>query len=111
MNKKYELVHEVGSTVNVPAEVMRMDKNNGVLVAVGGVSFWLSTEKALELGLIKEVVRKPQVGDVYKTVSGWLREIVAINKIYVWYLVVCPSGRVVPNSGPIELIEDWGELQ
>lgn len=113
MNKKYELVHEVGSTVNVPVEAQLhgIDKVNDVCLEYEDVIFWIGTKKALELGLIKEVVRKPQVGDVYKDSDGFVREIVAVNKVHVWYFVVCPSGRTVPNGGVIEVIEDWGELQ
>ena len=114
MSKKYELIHEVGSTVDVPVVIEMLDRDNDVHINVDGEGLWLSTEQALKLGLIKEAVRKPQVGDVYKDSAGWVREIVALSKDgkHVWYWGESPSGRKDPHGTSIESIEDhWGELQ
>jgi len=111
MNKKYELVHEVGSTVNLTAVVKDLDIGGEVRVTVEDITFWLSAGEALKLGLIKEVVRKPQVRDVYKDDSGWEREIVALSEGYVWYWASSEYIEKDAHGARIEAIENWGELQ
>lgn len=77
-----------------------------------GVRGWITAEQAVELGIIKEESRKPQVGDVY--VNGdHVREIVHISATNVYYNYITrlrPSDST-PHGDLIDAIKDWGEVQ
>tara|TARA_R110002020_G_scaffold213427_1_gene420188 strand:- start:937 stop:1269 length:333 start_codon:yes stop_codon:yes gene_type:complete len=108
--KEYELIHEVGSIVKVPAEIKSIYGDGGVFLRVGKCLFVVPAEQALDLGLIKKVARKPQVGDVYKDSHGVMFEIKAIDDVHVWYIWTPPTNIANALGGKIEEIEDWGEL-
>lgn len=113
--KELRLKVNIGDVVTLSAKIEAIDKSDGynpIMLGFGSNRHWLCREDALAAGIVEEVERGPQVGDVYKSRGGFTRTIVALEAGNVYYTSMSPAYNLAPFGCQIrEIADNWGELQ
>lgn len=114
--KKLKMKVEIGSKLEMEVQVLGFDENDQYLpvkVEFTDEHAWLTREAALAAGIVEEVEREPQVGDVYKDSDGSIRILKLIDGEFVYYTYQSNLNlKLSPSAGEVYQIKKWwGELQ